>query len=94
MFPASAIRESYELGVRDFGENYLQEFEGKYPEVRDLAAQSLHAAREAGALLGEITTQVSAVSGQMERGRMADGANDHKKLDQQIRSTTIETGQE
>jgi methyl-accepting chemotaxis protein len=38
-------------------------------EVRDLAAQSLHAAREAGGLLGEITTQVSAVSGQMERGR-------------------------
>jgi methyl-accepting chemotaxis protein len=38
-------------------------------EVRDLAAQSLHTAREAGALLGEITTQVSAVSGQMARGR-------------------------
>ena len=38
-------------------------------EVRDLAAQSLHAAREAGNLLGEITTQVSAVSSQMERGR-------------------------
>ena len=40
-------------------------------EVRDLAAQSLHAAREAGGLLGEITSQVSAVSGQMERGRDA-----------------------
>jgi methyl-accepting chemotaxis protein len=38
-------------------------------EVRDLAAQSLHAAREAGALLGEITTQVAAVSSQMARGR-------------------------
>jgi methyl-accepting chemotaxis protein len=38
-------------------------------EVRDLAAQSLHAAREAGNLLGEIATQVSAVAGQMERGR-------------------------
>jgi methyl-accepting chemotaxis protein len=38
-------------------------------EVRDLAAQSLHAAREASALLGEITTQVLAVSGQMARGR-------------------------
>jgi methyl-accepting chemotaxis protein len=38
-------------------------------EVRDLAAQSLHAAREAGGLLGEIANQVSAVSGQMERGR-------------------------
>ena len=36
VFPAAAIREAYELGVRDFGENYLQEFEGKYPEVRDL----------------------------------------------------------
>jgi pyridoxal phosphate enzyme (YggS family) len=42
VFPASAIRESYELGVRDFGENYLQEFEGKYPEVRDLAGARFH----------------------------------------------------
>jgi methyl-accepting chemotaxis protein len=40
-------------------------------EVRDLAAQSLHAAREAGGLLGEIASQVSAVSSQMERGRDA-----------------------
>jgi methyl-accepting chemotaxis protein len=38
-------------------------------EVRELAAQSLHAAREAGALLGEIAGQVSAVSGQMAQGR-------------------------
>jgi methyl-accepting chemotaxis protein len=40
-------------------------------EVRDLAAQSLHAAGEARHLLEEITDQVSAVSGQMERGRQA-----------------------
>lgn len=38
-------------------------------EVRDLAAQSLHAAREAGNLLGEITTQVTSVADQMEQGR-------------------------
>jgi methyl-accepting chemotaxis protein len=38
-------------------------------EVRDLAAQSLHAAQEAGGLLGEIADQVSAVAGQMQRGR-------------------------
>jgi methyl-accepting chemotaxis protein len=37
-------------------------------EVRDLAAQSLHAAGEARVLLEEITGQVAAVSGQMERG--------------------------
>lgn len=42
VFPASAIREAYELGMRDFGENYLQEFEGKYPEVRDLAGGRFH----------------------------------------------------
>jgi methyl-accepting chemotaxis protein len=40
-------------------------------EVRDLAAQSLHAAGEARVLLEEIADQVSAVSGQMERGREA-----------------------
>ncbi len=38
-------------------------------EVRDLAAQSLHAAREAGTLLAEISSQVAGVSDQMERGR-------------------------
>ena len=42
VFPASAIRDAYELGLRDFGENYLQEFEGKYPEVRDLAGARFH----------------------------------------------------
>ena len=40
-------------------------------EVRDLAAQSLHAAGEARTLLEEIAGQVSTVSGQMERGRDA-----------------------
>ncbi len=40
-------------------------------EVRDLAAQSLHAAGEARTLLEEIAGQVTAVSGQMARGREA-----------------------
>ncbi len=40
-------------------------------EVRDLAAQSLQAAREARVLLEEIGSQVSSVSDQMERGREA-----------------------
>ena len=33
IFPAAAIREAYDLGLREFGENYVQEFEGKAPEV-------------------------------------------------------------
>jgi hypothetical protein len=42
IFPASAIREGYELGLRDFGENYVQEFEGKHPLVSDLAGARFH----------------------------------------------------
>ena len=42
IFPASAIRDAYEIGVRDFGENYVQEFEGKAPEVADLADARFH----------------------------------------------------
>ena len=42
VFPASAIREAYELGLREFGENYVQEFEGKAPEVRGLPGTRFH----------------------------------------------------
>jgi pyridoxal phosphate enzyme (YggS family) len=42
VFPASAIREAYGLGLREFGENYVQEFEGKSPEVADLAGARFH----------------------------------------------------
>ena len=36
LFPADTIRSAYALGLRDFGENYVQEFEGKAPHVGDL----------------------------------------------------------
>jgi pyridoxal phosphate enzyme (YggS family) len=42
VFPAPVIRDAYELGLRDFGENYLQEFEDKYPQVRDLTDARFH----------------------------------------------------
>ena len=42
MFPAAVIRRAYELGLREFGENYVQEFAGKAPEVRDLAGARFH----------------------------------------------------
>lgn len=34
--PAQALREAYEAGLRDFGENYLQEALGKQLELADL----------------------------------------------------------
>src|SRR5438128_3310054 len=42
VFPAAAIREAYQLGLREFGENYVQEFEGKAPEVSGLTDARFH----------------------------------------------------
>ena len=33
IFPAEAIQDAYALGLREFGENCVQEFEGKAPSV-------------------------------------------------------------
>lgn len=41
-FPAQVMREAYELGLRDFGENYVQEFETKHPALADLAEARFH----------------------------------------------------
>jgi len=41
-FPAEIMREAYELGLRDFGENYVQEFETKHPALVDLAEARFH----------------------------------------------------
>jgi pyridoxal phosphate enzyme (YggS family) len=42
IFPAEVIRQAYDLGLRDFGENYVQEFEGKAPEVAGLPGARFH----------------------------------------------------
>jgi pyridoxal phosphate enzyme (YggS family) len=42
VFPAEAIRAAHDLGLREFGENYVQEFEGKSPEVSGLPGARFH----------------------------------------------------
>ncbi len=42
IFPAAIIREAYDAGLREFGENYVQEFESKAPEVLDLTGARFH----------------------------------------------------
>jgi hypothetical protein len=42
VFGAGEIREAYALGLRDFGENYVQEMEGKAPAVADLPDARFH----------------------------------------------------
>jgi pyridoxal phosphate enzyme (YggS family) len=42
IFPAQVIRDAYALGLRQFGENYVQEFAGKLPDVSDLSGAHFH----------------------------------------------------
>lgn len=42
IFPVQAILDAYALGLREFGENYVQEFEAKAPEMRGLAGARFH----------------------------------------------------
>jgi pyridoxal phosphate enzyme (YggS family) len=42
VFGPEAIREAYALGLRDFGENYVQEMERKAPAIADLTGTRFH----------------------------------------------------
>lgn len=42
VFGPEAIRAGYALGLRDFGENYVQEMERKAPSIADLAGTRFH----------------------------------------------------
>lgn len=42
VFPASVICEAHALGLREFGENYVQEFESKLSTVGGLAGARFH----------------------------------------------------
>src|SRR5690349_16710271 len=41
-FSADAIRAAYEVGLRSFGENRVQEFEAKQPKLADLTDATWH----------------------------------------------------
>jgi len=42
VFPAETIREAWDVGMREFGENYVQEFENKAPVLGDLEGARFH----------------------------------------------------
>jgi PLP dependent protein len=41
-FPAAVIREAYDLGLREFGENYVQEFQTKRAELAGCEGARVH----------------------------------------------------
>ncbi len=57
-FPAEVVREAYELGLRVFGENYVQEFERKHPALADLAGAEFH-------LIGHLQSNKSRIAGDL-----------------------------
>lgn len=57
-FPVEVILEAYELGLREFGENYVQEFEQKAPQVRPLGGARFH-------LIGHLQSNKSRRAGEL-----------------------------
>ena len=60
IFPAEAIHAAYSLGLREFGENYVQEFEGKAPSVSSLAGARFH-------LIGHLQSNKAAKAAELFR---------------------------
>lgn len=58
VFPVSAIQAGYAAGLREFGENYVQEFEGKFPIVGGLAGARFH-------LIGHLQSNKSRKAGEI-----------------------------
>jgi pyridoxal phosphate enzyme (YggS family) len=84
--PAEAIRAAYEAGLRHFGENRVQEWEGKRATLGDLQAiwhlvghlQSNKAARAAGLFHSVDSIDDLALAQRLDRAR--DGQSDVPKL--------------
>ncbi len=58
MFPAATIADAYALGLREFGENYVQEFAAKAPDVRHLTGTRFH-------LIGHLQSNKSAIAAEL-----------------------------
>ena len=57
-FPAALVREAYQLGLREFGENYVQEFEGKRAELADCEGSRFH-------LIGHLQSNKSKIAAEI-----------------------------
>jgi pyridoxal phosphate enzyme (YggS family) len=75
-FDASVMREAYDVGLRRFGENYVQEFEGKYPALKDLKDAEFH-------LIGHLQSNKARVAGELFQViQTVDSEKLAKRLDQ------------
>jgi pyridoxal phosphate enzyme (YggS family) len=83
VFPASAIHEAYALGLREFGENYVREFEGKAPEVAHLAGARFH-------LIGHLQSNKARKAAELFRVvQTVDSPKLAKRLDEAARAIDV-----
>ena len=70
-FSSAVIREAYTLGLRHFGENYVQEFEGKHPAVRDLSGATFHFIGHLQSNKARVAAQIFQVIETVDSARLA-----------------------
>jgi pyridoxal phosphate enzyme (YggS family) len=86
--PAEAIREAYEAGLRHFGENRVQEWEGKQGGIQDLNAtwhlighlQSNKAARAAKLFHAIDSVDDFALAQRLDRARSESGVTERMRM--------------
>ena len=82
-FPAEVVREAYDIGLRAFGENYVQEFERKQPALADLAGADFH-------LIGHLQSNKARIAGELFQAiETVDSEKLAKRLDQLNRSLEV-----
>jgi pyridoxal phosphate enzyme (YggS family) len=82
-FPAEVVREAYDLGLRVFGENYVQEFERKHPALADLVGAEFH-------LIGHLQSNKSRIAGDLFQViETVDSEKLAKRLDQSNKSLEV-----
>jgi len=79
-FPAAAIRHAYELGLRHFGENYVQEFESKSGELADLGEARFHLIGHLQSNKAKKAAELFQVIQTVDTPRLADRLNSEDKL--------------
>jgi len=81
-FPADVIRDAHALGLRQFGENYVQEFETKHPAVADLAGAEFH-------LIGHLQSNKARVAAELFHTiQTVDSQKLARRLDSMLGGTT------
>jgi PLP dependent protein len=78
-FPPEVMAEAYELGLRHFGENYVQEFEQKRPALVNLTEAQFHLIGHLQSNKSRIAADLFHVIQTVDSAKLARRLDDHAK---------------